>query len=324
MSNVRCPSCRQLISLTERPHGQTVKCPACGEEFQAADAGDIVAGLPSPGDAAIQTPAERYRDDDAFEDLNIDAGPWKWRWTATGLMLVWWGALGYMVLSLAISIVMLVSPIDFDPNQPPQAGPFPVAIVGFGCLSILIGIVIFVGMCMSATGPDSKARQYAIASCVSGVLCVGAALLFGVVVMTAAVQHLQRQGGAPKALDGAALMEIMGGWMIVAIIVQVLLATLAILFWCLFHVAVATHFQDAALRRWALITMAVWVVAMPFNYALTNVPAAHLGMDEFTKLRLQSVAGIGVNLVLYTLYLLVCAWTIAVLRSELSNESRRA
>jgi hypothetical protein len=320
MANIRCPSCRQLIGLDGAPRGQIVKCPACLAEFPAADRDEIAAGLPRVGGSAqegIQTPEMRLRER-PFEDddgIDIDAGPSKWRWTATGLRLVWWGALMFLLISLAMGGVMIVQP--FDPAQaqaqPLQVTPFFVVMIVGGCMVWIAGPMAFIGMCMGATAPNASARWRAIASCVCVVLCIGGALLFGVLVGVKAVQQARQQGGPPPQMDPAAMRELMT----VPILIQAFFVVLAAIFWMLFHAAVAAHFQNARLLRFTYITLTIWVVALVFNYASALVIPKAFGMDETALMRLQSSVNVVANLITYPTYLLVCSQTIAAIRTRL-------
>jgi phage FluMu protein Com len=307
MANIRCPSCRQLIALTDPPRGQMVKCPACQIVFPATEVGEIAAGLPKSGfaDGSIREGSPRGRN---LGEPDIGAGMSAWRSTVIGLNLVWWGDIVLLPITLALAAMMIVRP--FDPNQPPALDAYIVGLSAGGCLSFVCTILIFVGMCMCCMAPDASARRRAIGSCVCVVLSVVVAMGLVVFVMVHSLRG-QNLGQPinPQAIQAAA------GWPATAVIVvQVMLMVAALALWIRFHAAIARVFKNPSLASLAFITLVVWLLTMPVSSVFAQMPAAVIGMDERSKMRVQSAVSFVVTLIAHPLYLVLCARTIALLR----------
>ncbi len=321
MSNVTCPSCRQLISISEGADGGAIACPACQREFLPADAG-IAAGLPKMSDMT-EGRTRRSRAADDFEDIDIVASKSKWRSTQTGLSVIWWTTVIALTINLVMGASMAAQPAQpFDVNQPQaEANPLQAIQLAGNCINGLAAIASFVGMCLCVSSPDPTARRLAGWTIAVVVFTVVVNIVVTAIALLPPIIEAMHNPGQPLKVDAAALWERSGNLIIGATVAQIVLAGISSFLWLSFHVRLANHFRSPALRRLALITLAVTLVSLPINRltqlaASTVNPGGWIGVDAATMFRSQAIVTMTAVGLSYSFYLATCARTIAVIRDD--------
>jgi hypothetical protein len=238
-----CPASHARFSVAESILGESVQCSNCGKAFTAVapDAispGGMSAGYPkeapphySPGSGVGPSGDDR--------DLDIRRGgdSGSWRKTTAGLILSLICTIAALVIWWLIGLLFLLGEISRDWG-------YGILIVGLVVFATpLLVLAIFIGACLCCTAPYPPANKRA------GIVAFLLACPLVVTVLT-----FMRI--IPISLEGLlflclALAPVIG----------------SMVFWFLFHVAVADFFQDASLRKFSILTM-ILTLANLFFFAL--------------------------------------------------------
>lgn len=321
MADISCPLCRAVVNVAHPTPGQVFTCPSCGGAFAVSDAA-ITTSPPLVRDPAITerqpfSPSERPTRLEDGDDIDIGNVSWKWGTTATGLKLLFWTTLLTFVAAEGAAIAMIINPID--PTDLPR-GPSPALLIigGFGCLMGISMLVGFVGMCLCCTAPQPRARTNAIWTIVLMVLALGAGFILGVVAGILAARDANKMGGAARPQD---IQAAMGTPILIAMLVQSAFSMAAVVTWFRFHAAVAVEFGDESLRRLSNGVMWIFLVTVPLGIILGSIPPHWLALDPVAKIRVHSAVGVGLHLVNYGSYLLLCRRTIQTINAAQARPS---
>jgi len=240
-------------------------------------------------DEAPRAKKRRRRDEDDDDDRDIRRGG-GWSTVRSGLRVVFFATLvmlGFFVflqITSIASVIVLGSALPMNNPGPRKfPGNFPARQVGagfavFGLIALglgigLIGAVIthLVGQVMCCFGPPGAAQRSARTSMYAllAVIVIGILGMCGFFVFGMAVA-----GGNPPDRQGAVGMAM--GLMVAVALFGLALFALGLaylIFWVLFHSAVAGHFKDKALQSQFMMYLAA-VIVVPFLSVGLNVGMA--------------------------------------------------
>jgi hypothetical protein len=278
---VECPSCQSAVHADDSLAGKDILCPNCQQRVTVPSiASGKPEAMPRRDDAwderyeegrgegeGRREPLPRYRGAADEYDLPVRDDRSRWSATLTGLALIFWTG---MFIAVCFSIIVVVGMalgtnqqlFAANPGNPPAGGMVAAAlgISALGCISLVLAIITFVGMCMCCTVPsESGAKGRAITTVLLVVVTILAAIIFAIVLFVQTFQHARQMGGPPP--PGWNPLSTTG--LVVTSIVGTLDGILIIALWLMFHKAIADYFQNTRLARncvWYLVAYIVYTI----------------------------------------------------------------
>jgi predicted Zn finger-like uncharacterized protein len=321
---IACTSCQARFNVDESTLGKTVKCPKCQAVFQAASVQGITGQAPAPSAAppgggyqpGAPPAPPAYGGQGGYDappgyGVNIAApGIGSWSSTLSGLKLLQTSSLVLLIVGSLINLLQAAAPVD--PVAAMRAGGMggggTIRMV-LGCTGFVFIVTGFVGMCMCLSVPYPPAKKRAL---------TGFFLLIGTIVVlliAVAVLVLAAAGAGVGALQGAGMEAIMGAGIVglALVIVMLGLAVASLVFWMLFHVAIADYFQSPQLRSLSITALIVFIVLPILGIGVGMLLAISMGHSE-TMHRIAAVWQLITNVIQYGLYFAVCNKSIAAIR----------
>jgi len=274
---VECPSCQSAVHADDSLAGKDILCPNCQQRVTVPSfTSGKPEAMPRRDDARDERYEEgrgegrsgsetipRYRGADDY-DLPVRDDRSRWSATLTGLALIFWTSI---FITICFVIILLVG-MALGTNQQlfagnpanPPAGPAVAAGLGvgaLGCISLVLAIITFVGMCMCCTVPsESGAKGRAITTVLLVVVTIIGAIILFFVAFLQAFQHARQLGGPPPpgwvpfSTTGIIAMSVVGA----------LDGILIIALWLMFHKAIADYFRNTRLARASVWYLVAYIV----------------------------------------------------------------
>jgi len=205
-STFHCPSCQQVVSLSEQAAESEANSPRCGASLTVPQAGSAAEGIQEgsrfgarPAPSAEQYAGkplrdargyadDRYEDEDAGYDFRRPVPSPGWRTVSTGLGLYRGGMIGMLLVALGLVLFVAVFSAMAAGQRPAGAPGMAGGGAALGLLALVgvvaligCGLLILIGQCMCcATPSDSQARGFVIGSvvCLIGTVVVYLLALF--------------------------------------------------------------------------------------------------------------------------------------------------
>ncbi len=273
--SVTCPSCQSSVHVDESLAGKDILCPSCNERVTVPS---FAAGRPEARPAgqreAIEETEERARRRDRDADLPrwSDADdyamppardPARWSATLAGLALVFWGTAILVGVMALLQVVVLAiglaggAALGGPGGNPGALAGLGVGMMALGCSVIILGILIYVGLCMCCTVPaETGAKGRVVTVVILIPVTFVTALVFGVVVALQAARRGPAPGVMPFSGPAMLVLQVAAG-LAHALIVSILL---------MFHKAIADYFQNNKLSK-----MCVWYTILYLAFLFINV-----------------------------------------------------
>jgi hypothetical protein len=246
--SIMCPTCHARFSLAESAGCQAVQCPKCFNAFTAV-AQEAIA--PSGAALGYQKEAPRHyfpgsgvgRSANKPDlDIRRTDALGSWRKTKAGLILI------LICTSIALPIWGLCGLIAVR-DDTGWAGGFAIAAL-LVLTHPILALAAFIGVCLCWTAPYPPAHYRAGTS---ALIVIGSVVVLMPVILLAA---------SPNCPPDQIMMLLFG--------LPILVVIGAIVYWYLFHVAVADCFQDPSLRKFSLLTI-ILTPAIPLIVVIADI-----------------------------------------------------
>jgi hypothetical protein len=339
---IACPNCQTRLEVADADLGKTLTCPNCRAAVptppqMSLDAAPISTEPRRPPASTQIAPTAHagrpaYRDDE-YEEQELDISHRDegrgWGATITGLRLIFWSSVIYLVIGVLLPIFTMITLAQgkvvpgmpgAPPPQPGDFGPLQGFAMAAGCTVIIIAILTFVGMCMCCTGPDPTARRRALVS----ILCLAGSIVVLVALMAMAISAVFAMigQGAANPPDNEKILRSLGAAGIAAIVVFIGLVVASWVLWLLFHSAIARHFGAATLAARTRTLLIVSLVFMVIGQAVNMWP--FFATPPKFHFALLQVLGLVNTIVVVGGYAHVCQSTYRTIEEHTLDPRRRS